>query len=40
MKNVWNFLMGAVTGVALYTHPKIKDLVGKVIEKVTTKSNK
>lgn len=38
MKNVWTFLMGAVTGIALYTHPKIKELVGELINKVTTKS--
>lgn len=31
MKNVWTFLMGAVTGIALYTHPKIKELVNKII---------
>ena len=31
MKNVWNFLMGAVTGIALITHPKIKEVLNKVI---------
>lgn len=40
MKNVWTFLMGAVTGMALITHPKIKEVVGELIKKVvTTKSN-
>lgn len=39
MKNVWTFLMGAVTGMALITHPKIKEVVGELIKKaVTTKS--
>ena len=40
MKNVWTFLMGAVTGMALITHPKIKEVVGELIIKkvVTTKS--
>lgn len=40
MKNVWTFLMGAVTGVALYTHPKIKEVVGKLINKVVTTKSK
>lgn len=34
MKNVWTFLMGAVTGMALITHPKIKEVVGELIKKV------
>ena len=39
MKNVWTFLIPAVTGMALITHPKIKEVVGELINKaVTTKS--
>ena len=37
MKNVWTFLMGAVTGIAHYTHPKIKELVNKVINERVVK---
>ena len=40
MKNVWNFLMGAVAGMALITHPKVKEVVGELIEKVITKQSK
>lgn len=38
MKNVWTFLMGAATGIALYTHPKVKEVVGELIEKITKQS--
>ena len=40
MKNVWTFLMGAVTGMALITHPKIKEVVGELIKKVVTVTTK